>query len=113
MKISAPEAIGAIIIGFVVWLFLRASGKEVAPQTEEQDIGGMITNAWAGEGGEHYMDPNTFIGTPVLLPTRYPIYTGTNISTLVVRGTAPLFRKLPHDYSYIVNPPGNEGIGNG
>lgn len=110
MKLTWGEIFAIAIVVLIGGYFLSRSTKEITPQ--EQDAGGLIVtkNDYRGDGGTHYVEPNGYTGTPVVLPVRYPTFTGPILSAIAHFGLQPLYRHLNQDYDYLVCPPGNESI---
>ena len=101
---------GAAVVGLGVVIYF---GRKLlpygspAPDTDGvgMDVGGMYSDVHPDGFGEHFLPPDQFGGPAVVLPVRYPVRAGHNISTLITHGMAPLYRPRPNDADMIMNPP--------
>jgi hypothetical protein len=111
MKIDAEKVLtiaGGFVVGVVALYAVRKvmdqqqAAKDVAANNVE-DFGGMIldSNPWHGEGGQHFLPPNQFVGPSTVMPLRYPAISGQNLSVIAQHGFAPLFRQKPQDLDWL------------
>lgn len=104
---QAMLAVAAVAVGYIAWEIYQTTSARKQRDEMVLDVAGVISdpNYWQGAGGEHFVPADAHIGAPVTMPHRYPVASGTNISTLIAKGFNPLLRPAPTDYDYLIQPP--------
>lgn len=103
--------VGGVVVGcLLIWAVRKIPYG--APQPEYDidssmgaSVGGMFIDPNPMNISPHWGEPDPYTGPQVVLPVRYPVRAGHEISTLIEQGYSVLARTTPRDWAWMSRPP--------
>lgn len=98
--------IGALALVAAVYVWRDSEDpKYQTDATVAVDFGGMFSVVHPKGVGEHFCPPDVIGGPVVFTRHRYPNRAGHEITAMIAGGFAPLMRRKPSDYEWMIEPP--------